>query len=707
MAWWVWLVCLLAGWARAETVAIASVDDWNAFVERSCGAEQQSWNVTLQGNLDFTGLPFTPIGTNASSGCTPFRGSFDGTGHSITGVSGIAAGSNVGLFCCLQDATVSNLVVERSCSFAGTSAGVLAPIATGSLHVCNVTSRAHVSGTTYVGGFVGVAEGLNEASIVFENVTNDGVMDGTALCIGGFLGKVASSTGITVGIAHSTVSCVFNVTVRSHAGGFLALAFRNSHITLSFTESASVMEITFSGPSWATLGGFVGSIAENNNTSILVSGCKRAGDINATATDTNSKTCLAGIIAKVESGHNTSLVITNTTSTGQIGFLALGGFSYVGGIIGFVSELTNLTVGFKNVISLGLIAPTQRDENNYNYIGGFVASFHHNTDMLLMFDKCKNERSIESHLPHGAFIYFSGFVACFSGISSGTVNMNYLSNYGNISVTNNATTYAGGFVGQIDSQSMMISIYHTTNYGLINATIKVSNEIGGFVGSFKTTERSKMFFDNCSNSGSIIVESSRQEGKLGGFVGLLEGTLQNPLEVELENCVNSGNLQGSNVSGFFNQDSKENVVSSISNSINSGTVSGIYSYGIATNVTNGENVVLLNRVTGSNHSEPFWDDAYGDSLFCESSFCSPSDAVVLFHKSTNDVYCATNDSTRRVDDLLNWKAKVMGCGMMWTSQLSLVDESFNVTVSGIINLRWLIKKRRYSCRDPSSSCVFE
>lgn len=58
MAWWVWLVCLLAGWARAETVAIASVDDWNAFVERSCGAEQQSWNVTLQGNLDFTGLPF-------------------------------------------------------------------------------------------------------------------------------------------------------------------------------------------------------------------------------------------------------------------------------------------------------------------------------------------------------------------------------------------------------------------------------------------------------------------------------------------------------------------------------------------------------------------------------------------------------------------------------------------------------------------------
>ena len=137
------------------------------------------------------------------------------------------------LFCCLQDATVSNLVVERSCSFAGTSAGVLAPNATGSLHGCNVTSRAQVSGTTYVGGVVGVAEGLNEASIVFETVTNDGVMDGTALCIGGFLGKVASSTGITVGIAHSTVSCVFNVTVRSHAGGFFGLGVQEqSHHSL-------------------------------------------------------------------------------------------------------------------------------------------------------------------------------------------------------------------------------------------------------------------------------------------------------------------------------------------------------------------------------------------------------------------------------------------------------------------------------------------
>ena len=72
--------------------------------------------------------------------------------------------------------------------------------------------------------------------------------------------------------------------------------------------------------------------------------------------------------------------------------------------------------------------------------------------------------------------------------------MNYLSNYGNISVTNNATTYAGGFVGQIDSQSMMIAIRHTINHGSINATIRVSNEIGGFVGSFKSNARSKMIY---------------------------------------------------------------------------------------------------------------------------------------------------------------------------------------------------------------------
>lgn len=688
MAWWVWLVCLLAVWARAETVEISSVAQWNTFVRESCASGRQ-WNVTLQADIDFTGSVFTPVGMSDSGECTPFRGSFDGMGHSVHGI--VPSGDNVGLFCCLEDATVSNLVVGRSCSFVGRgNAGVLAPRVTGSLRVCNVTSRALVSGTNYVGGLVAVAEGLSKKALVFESVTNDGVMNGTASCIGGFLGRFALSNNTNVSISHSTVNCVFNITAESNAGGFLALAIKNNDAVLSFTESASVMDITFFGPSQASLGGFIGSLALNNNDSITISRCKRAGDISAITTTNNESPCLAGIIAKVRSGHNTNLTIVNTTSIGQITFGVHGSHSYIGGILGFVSELNGLTATFRGIISQGPIITTQRNENNHNHVGGFVASFQKNTDMFLEFDECKNKRSIESNLSHGMDIFSSGFIADFREFNNGTLNMNNLCNYGNISLVNGATTYAGGFIGQMISQGMIVNIRHTINYGSIYTSVTAYNGVGGFVGSVESKATSKVTFNNCFNFGDIISESSAD---LGGFVGSINGMKQDPLIVVLTNCANNGTLVGNHVSGFFNQNSKEEVDSSVINSINSGTVSGNVSYGIATNVTKGYNIVLLNSVNGANYSEPFWDNASGDSLFCDSSFCSESKAIVRFVQSANGLHSVINDSSKRIDDLLNWNAEGIMYGMMWTSQLNLVDESINVTFSGIFNLRWLIKKR--------------
>ena len=117
-------------------------------------------NITLDTDIDLTGKNWTPIGTNYEK---RYKGTFDGRGHTIKGLTVTTNDQFVGLFGYLDKAgTVKNVVMEgiqitsNHVLMSGNTGGVVG-YSWGTIENCSVSGS--VSGTVYVGGVVGVQIG--------------------------------------------------------------------------------------------------------------------------------------------------------------------------------------------------------------------------------------------------------------------------------------------------------------------------------------------------------------------------------------------------------------------------------------------------------------------------------------------------------------------------------------------------------------------
>ena len=111
-------------------------------------------NITLDKNIDLTGKGWTPIGTSFDNS---YKGTFDGGGHTITGLTVTTNDQFVGLFGYLNRVgTVKNVVMEgiqiTSNHMFGCTGGVVG-YSWGTIENCSVSGS--VSGTDCVGGVVG------------------------------------------------------------------------------------------------------------------------------------------------------------------------------------------------------------------------------------------------------------------------------------------------------------------------------------------------------------------------------------------------------------------------------------------------------------------------------------------------------------------------------------------------------------------------
>ena len=111
-------------------------------------------NITLNTNINLTGKGWTPIGTSFDNS---YKGTFDGGGHTITGLTVTTNDQFVGLFGYLNRAgTVKNVVMEgiqiTSNHMFGCTGGVVG-YSWGTIENCSVSGS--VSGTDCVGGVVG------------------------------------------------------------------------------------------------------------------------------------------------------------------------------------------------------------------------------------------------------------------------------------------------------------------------------------------------------------------------------------------------------------------------------------------------------------------------------------------------------------------------------------------------------------------------
>ena len=112
-------------------------------------------NITLDTDIDLTGKDWTPIGTDYDNS---YKGTFDGGGHTITGLTFTTNDEFAGLFGWLNKAgSVKNVVMEgvqiTSNQIYGGSIGGVVGYSWGTIENCSVSGS--VSGTNCVGGVVG------------------------------------------------------------------------------------------------------------------------------------------------------------------------------------------------------------------------------------------------------------------------------------------------------------------------------------------------------------------------------------------------------------------------------------------------------------------------------------------------------------------------------------------------------------------------
>ena len=169
-------------------------------------------NITLDKNIDLTGKDWTPIGTIKS-----YKGTFDGGGHTITGLTVTTNDEYAGLIGWLGKAgTVKNMVMEgvqitknHSSGFAGGVVG----FSLGTIENCSVSGS--VSGTVYVGGVVGAQVG-GSITGCSSSTTVKGMVD-----VGGVVGQTNGSATLTACYATGNVTIEIDPQKNISGGGLV------------------------------------------------------------------------------------------------------------------------------------------------------------------------------------------------------------------------------------------------------------------------------------------------------------------------------------------------------------------------------------------------------------------------------------------------------------------------------------------------------
>ena len=212
-------------------------------------------NITLDKNIDLTGKDWTPIGTDYDNS---YKGTFDGGGHTITGLTFTTNDEYAGLFGRLNRAgTVKNVVMEdvqiTSNQIYGGSIGGVVGYSWGTIENCSVSGS--VSGTVYVGGVVG-AQIDGSITGCSSSATVKGMVD-----VGGVAGQTNSSATLTACYATGNVTLEIDPKKNIAGGGLVGM---NAGSSLLACYATGNVTSTGSSTGYVHIGGFLG----NNYTTV-------------------------------------------------------------------------------------------------------------------------------------------------------------------------------------------------------------------------------------------------------------------------------------------------------------------------------------------------------------------------------------------------------------------------------------------------------
>ena len=120
-----------------------------------------SINCTLIADIDLTGKEWTPIGSNINYVYTGYTGTFDGQGHTISGLTINQARFAVGLIGCIdKGGTVKNVQLKDVNISGESEVGAIAGASLGTVIGCSVEGGSVTASLTVAGGVVGYSRSL-------------------------------------------------------------------------------------------------------------------------------------------------------------------------------------------------------------------------------------------------------------------------------------------------------------------------------------------------------------------------------------------------------------------------------------------------------------------------------------------------------------------------------------------------------------------
>ena len=288
--------------------------------------------ITLAANIDLSGKEWTPIGDGARNDSSyngnPFKGTFDGGDHTITGltISTTADANNaIGLFGVIDGGNVSDLtflsvnINVPTSELAGTVAGLI--VGGGVVENVTIGSETDKSKITAAKGVGGIAGRMIIEGTV-ENCTNYAEITGTSGNRGGIVGAAYYAP---MGDGLNIVGCTNHGTITSTAGGYTG-----GIVGLSTADVYDCHNEGTVGAVGTSIGGIVGE-QKNGGT---VEKSTNAGDVSNKSDETTSAGVgTGGIVGWTRYSNeydNTRISVIGCSNTGDV----TSDYYGVGGIVG-------------------------------------------------------------------------------------------------------------------------------------------------------------------------------------------------------------------------------------------------------------------------------------------------------------------------------------------------------------------------------------
>ena len=210
-------------------------------------------NCTLTADINLKDITWTPIGTDLTNSYS-YKGTFDGGGHTISGLTVTGSNQYAGLFGCIGDGgTVKNVKlknVQITSDNQYANVGGVAGFSRGNIENCSVSGSVSVSGNNgTAGGVVGFQVGGS-----ITGCSSSATVKGVTYA-GGIAGSTNSGASLTACYATGDVTLVSNDIGTCYAGGVVGNNGSSSTLKACYAWGS----VTGSGSGTVYTGGVTGS----------------------------------------------------------------------------------------------------------------------------------------------------------------------------------------------------------------------------------------------------------------------------------------------------------------------------------------------------------------------------------------------------------------------------------------------------------------